>query len=212
MSMAVAPEQSSPENLPAKKKASHELHEFWDTSADAAHLLGVEIIKGVEKSGEGYHKMALIPPGGFMPALVLMKPFGFSNHHVFNLNVTHEKGSGELKVSNPPSVDEVEGLNILLLDDFWRTGKLLTHAKEILLGRRARKVDIAVLHAIPLKEGEEGPRPDFFAVKADAGGVSYGWDRQSVKFEALTPIRIPTLAEVISVQDSQANLAASNQL
>jgi len=204
-----ASENVPPENLPEEVKPPPKLHEIWDGAADAAHLLGMKINKSVDENGEGYHKMALIPPGGFPAALVLMGPFGFTAHDVFNMNVTREK-SGELKVTNPPSINDVEGLNILLIDDFWRTGKLLTCAREILIKRRARRVDIAVLHAIT--SDEEGVlQPNFYALPADQDGVSYPWDRQSVRFEPLRPIRIPSIAEVIAVQEASQTLLTDTQ-
>lgn len=216
------------------RASERSLHESWPNVVEATYALGTKIVEHVyrieehaleteeheQETDKGYHKIAYVPPGGMMAALVLGGHLGFPPDKYLQVGVTKkyylpEDAEQEYDVSVLPSRKDVEGLNILLFDDFWRSGGLLKFARGLLVERGANRVDWGAIYAIPpatippKNEGDVQPKNEgkeqpilFYGVAADESGVSSPWDRLPYRVDGLRSIRIPTVTEVIAVQAS----------
>jgi len=84
--------------------------------------------------------------------------------------------SGEIQVARD-LVEDVEGRDVLIVDDILESGRTLAYAKNIIKERKARSVQIVVLLEKPGKRVAENVNADFVGfVIPDKFVVGYGLD------------------------------------
>ena len=84
--------------------------------------------------------------------------------------------SGDIQVARDLK-DDVEGRDVLIVDDILESGRTLTYAKEIIIARKARSVKIAVLLEKPGKRKVDNISADFVGfVIPDKFVIGYGLD------------------------------------
>jgi hypoxanthine phosphoribosyltransferase len=83
-----------------------------------------------------------------------------------------------------PAPDEVSGMNTLIVDDVWGSGRTITAVKNR-LAASAAKPYTCVLHYNPYRSLFGTVRPDYYAAITDAH-IIYPWEAQRGKDRAFT--------------------------
>ncbi|HET9173715.1 MAG TPA: phosphoribosyltransferase family protein [Candidatus Saccharimonadales bacterium] len=143
------------------------------------YALALELADGIEQhaieTGESFDVMAVLPRGGYFPALILSRRFGFRAHQIVHLGLTSYR-DGETQrsdeiIGQTPNGEEIAGRNVLLVDEVCDSGHTLMQATHRLARLGAHTVRSAVLHYKP-ERSETGYVPDIYAASYN-GWVVY---------------------------------------
>ncbi|MEW6722562.1 MAG: phosphoribosyltransferase [Candidatus Micrarchaeota archaeon] len=117
--------------------------------------------------------------GGLVPARILSDVLGV--HQVMVLGVKFYKKMGETH-DFPQIVQEIntdlDGKDVLIVDDVADTGRSLLVAKDYLKRRGAGEIRVATIHYKP----NSVYRPDYF-VHMTSAWIAYPWERHEIERE-----------------------------
>ncbi|MFB0557752.1 MAG: phosphoribosyltransferase [Candidatus Bathyarchaeia archaeon] len=150
------------------------LHLTWDD----IQLLAEKVAEKVDESGFRPDVIVAVSRGGFDPARILCDQLFIQL--LASLQIEYYDGvnrkSGVPKIVFPLNAD-VEGQNVLVVDDVSDTGNSLRAAREHVTGRGASEVKVGTLHVKPWTTF----RPDYYASEVDAW-IVYPWETmESIK-------------------------------
>ena len=140
--------------------------------------LSEDLADQIAESGFTPDIIVAVSRGGFDPARILSDELNIRS--LASLQVIYYAGvnerSDEPQVKYPLNAD-IEGLNVLVVDDVADSGNSLRVVKEYVLSLNPREVRIATLHYKPWSNF----KPDFYAEAADKW-IIYPWEpRESIE-------------------------------
>ena len=158
------------------------VHETWDGVIDKTRKLGQQILTSCDGRPpiEVYPKMIVLPRGGYYVANILSRVFRYSSIDLLHLSLTsYESGrtesSHEFAYGQMPTREEVEGLDLLVIDEVCDSGLTLAETSRLLSDERgAASVTTGVLHYKP-DLSKNGFVPDFYVETTDKW-VIYPWE------------------------------------
>lgn len=180
-------------NIPARSGDYPEdaLYEKDYDIVDLSLKLAEKIVKHSTETGERFDKMVIIPRGGYGPANTVARVFGFTATEILHMGITHYdggsiEGSGKFKYGQMPTQDEIEGQNLLVVDETCDTGLTLNHTHQLLKLAGAGLVRTGVLHYKPHRS-KTGFTPDWWVIETDAW-VVYPWEPNETHAETFAPL------------------------
>ncbi len=155
------------------------LSETWHNMVDLSVNLSDEVEKHFLETGEKLDGIVVFPRGGYLTAGILAYRLGFSATQMFHMCLTSykdgEKVAGnEFMYGQLPEPKDIEGLNLLAVDEVCDSGRTMKHGLELLQLAGAKNVWSAVTHYKPDKS-TTGYVPDFYVSKTGAW-IKYPWD------------------------------------
>jgi len=162
-----------------KNVPDDEIWETWESILLKTTVLGHKVADAIRAENTRIDMITVVPRGGLFITNIIGRQLGLSGDAVVSLGLSrfsreHPTKSGEFKIGQLPSREDVEGKVILLADEVNDTGETTKKAKDILLELGAKKVYTAAVHYKPGKN-TTGEAPDFY-VQASDGWIHYPWE------------------------------------
>ena len=144
------------------------VHATWDIIQDLCE----EVAEQVRRSGFKPDVIVAVGRGGFPPARIISDILDIRRVASVSVEFYRKVGEtkGEPRIVFPLNAD-VEGKNVLVVDDVADTGRSLAVVREHVLSRGAKEVRIATLHYKPWSI----LKPDYYAEETDAW-IIYAWE------------------------------------
>ena len=144
------------------------LHLYWDEIVN----LVTQITGQIKERNFDPDIIIAISRGGFSPARILCDQLNIKR--LASIQIEYYTGIGTTKktphVIFPLNAD-VEGLNVLIVDDVADTGHSLSLAKEHMRKQNPRTIKTATLHIKPWSS----LKPDFYAIEVNEW-IVYPWE------------------------------------
>jgi hypoxanthine phosphoribosyltransferase len=159
---------------------SDALRENWQSVNELAFVLADKIEGHCLETGEQFDKMVLIPRGSYPPANIISRRLGFNANHLLHMCMTSYadgeiERSGKFIYGQMPKPEEVDGFDLLVIEEVCDTGETLQHASDLLELAGAGLVRTAALHYKPTRS-TTGFKPDWYANETDAW-IVYPWEK-----------------------------------
>ncbi len=155
-------------------------YESFDSLLQKSILLARKLADWSKKSGEKFDGLVVVPRGGFYPAMVISRMFHLEAPAIVSASLTsyghsEKVSSGSFKKGQVPLATHVKGLNWLIVDDVFDTGKTLQELTDDLYKHGAASVKTACIYYKPSKRQVE-ITPDFYVEEFD-GWVDFAWEK-----------------------------------
>lgn len=161
-------------NIPADA-----LHETWDSVYNMSLRLAAMIEAGCRQRDEQFDAMILIPRGSYYPANIVARELGFGPLNLLHACIhSYETGSTErnqeFELGQMPTPKEVQGKELLIIDEVCDTGHTLPFVVEYLKEAGAGTIRTGVLHHKPARN-LTGFQPDWYVTETDKW-IVYPWE------------------------------------
>ncbi|HEX4774858.1 MAG TPA: phosphoribosyltransferase family protein [Candidatus Saccharimonadales bacterium] len=164
---------------------------------DEVHQLSVSLADKVEahciKTGEGFDAMVVIPRGGYNPASIVSYKLGFSSVDLLHACIgTYAAGqaewAGKYRLGQMPTPKQIQGKNLLIIEEVCDRGRTLTFLTDYLSKRGAALVRTGVLHYKP-SQSLTGFKPDW-AVETTEDWIVYPWEVPEINGQSTSVKRL----------------------
>ena len=150
-------------------------HEVTQLSLDLAD----KIIEGMRKTGERFDYLIAVPRGGYHPANIVARRLGLSPTQLLQFCIKTysdetDRKTGKVETGQTPLPEQIQGKNLLIVDDVSDSGETLDYITTWLKRHGAKNVRTATLHFKP-SQNTTSQAPDFYIAKID-GWVNYPWE------------------------------------
>jgi hypoxanthine phosphoribosyltransferase len=162
----------------------NKLPENWNSVYELSVGLASRIEEQCKLTGEQFDKLVVLPRGAYYPANIVARELGFEAPELIHFGVKSYKAGtteriGRFEYGQVPRPEEVEGLDLLIIEEVCDTGHTLSHVSDLLTLAGAGLVRTGVLHYKP-GQSETGFTPDWFMVKTEAW-IDYPWEKNERK-------------------------------
>jgi uncharacterized protein len=185
------------------------MREFPHSVRDLATSLADRIEQHCADTGEQFDKIIVIPRGSYDPANIMVRRFGFTAVDLIHMCMSSYKDgqmkrNGVFEYGQMPTPEEVDGLDLLIIEEVCDTGETLKHATELLALANAGLIRTATLHYKPTKS-TTGFVPDWYGIKTDAW-IVYPWEKDEKVGASSAVKRRPPEPGTSSAQISSVSL------
>lgn len=155
-------------------------------------------------TGERFDALVVVPRGGYHVGNILSREFGFTATHLIHACLSsYDVGETQrrkgFEYGQMPTPEEVEGKDLLIIEEVVDTGNTLLHLRDLLKLAGAGIVRSAALHHKPGRS-ETGVVPDFFVEETDKW-IVYPWEpnEQRGKLSIVRKV-LPKVASIYPVR------------
>lgn len=152
--------------------------ETWDSVCDASLQLAAMIEAACVKSGERFDAMIVIARGSYYPVNIVSRELDFQATDMLHVSmrsyVVGSKQREEFKLGQMPARSQLDGKNLLIIDEVCDTGRTFEFLTGWLKQQGAALVRTGVLHYKP-GQSQTGFVPDWFVVQTD-DWIVYPWE------------------------------------
>jgi len=152
--------------------------ETWDSVCEDSKKLASMIEESCAKNGERFDAILVIARGSYYPVNIVSRELDFQATDMLHVSmrsyVVGSKKQEEFKLGQMPDKSQIDGKNLLIIDEVCDTGRTFEYLTKWLKDQGAALVRTGVLH---YKEGMSatGFVPDWFVVKTDEW-IVYPWE------------------------------------
>lgn len=156
------------------------VYETWETVYEQSIKLAQLIEAHCQKTGEQFDKLLVVPRGAYYPANILSRELNFGATDILHAGLSSyaligaSKRSQKFLYGQMPSVSDIKGKHILIVEEVCDTGHTLAHLVEYLQGSGAALVRCGTLCYKPTRS-ETGFVPDWYVTKTDKW-VVFPWE------------------------------------
>jgi hypoxanthine phosphoribosyltransferase len=155
------------------------IHENWDDVYQKSLYLAGLINRDFGPADEYFDYMVVVPRGGYFPANIVARKFGFDvtrlvHACVGSYNEGQNQRKNELVLGEMPPQDKIKGKSLLVIDEVCDTGETLAYITSYLKKAGAKNVHSGVLHYKPTNS-KTGYKPDWTVVTTNKW-IIYPWE------------------------------------
>lgn len=174
------------------------LIESWDSVYQMSLDLAAMIDTDCEANGNRFDAILAFPRGSYYPVNIISREFGFAAPEILHACVTsYDAGTTsqnqEFRMGQMPTKEQVEGKNLLIIEEVCDTGNTLAHVTSLLQLMGVGLIKTGVLHYKPTNS-KSGFKPDYFVQETDKW-IVYPWEIHEQN-KKLTHVRRPADAIV----------------
>jgi len=160
------------------------LRESWESVYDKSLALAFLIEEHCRKTGEQFDAMVIVPRGSYYPANIVSRELGFDSVDMLHASIgsyfdgtTKRKASFEL--GQMPTDEEINGKNLIVLEEVCDTGRTLEFLTKRLKEQGAKLVRSGCLHYKP-GGSQTGYKPDWSVAETD-NWIVYPWEKHELQ-------------------------------
>ncbi|MDQ3123330.1 MAG: hypothetical protein M3Q14_01445 [bacterium] len=155
------------------------LRENWNSVYDLSRNLAEVIRSDSSRRGEQFDAMVVIPRGSYYVANIVSRELGFLAPDILHMCMTsYDNGVTERKevfqYGQMPSLEEVDGKDLLIIEEVCDSGETIAHASQLLKLAGAGLIRSGALHYKP-QRSTTGYKPDWYGITTDAW-IVYPWE------------------------------------
>ena len=155
------------------------VRETWESVYEQSLKLAQKIENHCRNTGEQFDKMLVVPRGGYYPANIISRELNFGATDILHASLSSYALAGaskrqQFQYGQMPSVAQVHGHNILIIEEVCDTGHTLNELVKFLRKSGAGIVRTGALCYKPSRS-ETGYEPDWYIFETDKW-VVYPWE------------------------------------
>lgn len=148
---------------------------------DEADKQIIDLYKKIKSSKYKPDKIIVLPRGGYYVTGMVSRALGIDNSKLLQVSVSlyKENKKGKIQFGQIPTINEVRGQKLLILDDIWDSGTTIINIKKKLREFQPADIKSAVIHFKP-GNNEYDEKPDYFSAETDRW-IEYPWETSRSK-------------------------------
>jgi hypoxanthine phosphoribosyltransferase len=154
------------------------MRETWDSVYEKSLELAARIEKHCRETGEQFDSIVVVPRGSYYPVNIVARELGFESvdllHACVSSYVPVSTQRTEFTLGQMPTDEEIEGKNLLIIEEVCDTGHTLKYLTDLFKQQGAELIRTGALHYKP-DQSQTGFKPDWYAAETDKW-IVYPWE------------------------------------